>query len=194
MFSSSPDPIVPASISSLQKTCLESNSIYHFPAAMRAIADWPFQLWLDEPVCQPGSATQGGGSASFHPPPSAPHSLWNPASLSPVHSDGPTINLCEFIWNIAELSHPMEGEAGALGWEHEFRGREMGKKEKCLLSLALGSHSGGFTTCANTAFKQLLYVQFDLLFLLQHAARKGHLLFVDKEETQGIFRVISLTC
>lgn len=85
-------------------------------------------------------------------------------------------------------------EAGAAVWEGGFfveGGGEEIKGEQDLFPLALGSHPSCFITCVTPAFKQLLYI-LCLLFLLQLPARKGHLLFVDKEETHGPFRIISL--
>jgi len=65
----------------------------------------------------------------------------------------------------------MQGEASSR-WERREslagtmdsgeRDGEETKAEQDLIPLALGSHPGGFTTCATTAFKQLLYTQFCL--------------------------------
>lgn len=159
----------------------------------------PFPALVAWAALQPSSDAQNGGSAAFHPPPpSAPRSLWDPASFSPTDSAGPTINLCGIYskWCWAELPRGRRGGSPWLGaWVlGERDGEEWKRGEQDLLSLALRSHSCGFTTCATTAFKQLLYIPFCLLFLLQCAARKGYLLFADKEETHGPFGVISLIC
>lgn len=73
------------------------------------------------------------------------------------------------------------------GWIFVKRGEKEKRSEIALL--ALGSPQQWFhLTCATTAFKRVLYIQFCLLIQLKPAARTKHLLF-DKEETHGPFQI-----